>query len=170
MRIAAVYVDDSPFSVGVQADSVDHGDGSARYSATLQFTITNGTGSGEFAPCFGGPQYGGAYASLSFGSVFVNAAPTCPTTLAGGDFIPFVFGVQQTEQMSLGASAVAGPNGAGVLAYLFGFAVLDSNGDPLPNAIVTVVDLHTELPEPRLLAPVGIALALGWALRRRMRA
>jgi hypothetical protein len=45
---AAVTVDNSPFSVMVNASLGDFGSGGASYSATLQITITGGTGAGEY--------------------------------------------------------------------------------------------------------------------------
>ena len=55
---------------------------------------------------------------------------------------------------------------AGAMGVLLGFTVLEPSGNPLPDAVVTV--LATGLPDPRLLAPFGIALLLGWALRRHL--
>ena len=164
-------VGSSPFSVTAQANAADHGSSGASYSATLLFTITGGTGSGEFAPCFVAPEYGfglSGSGSLSFASVYVNPTATCPTTLAAGDFVPFVFGAQQSEQVVLTVNASAGPEGGGIMASLYGFSVLDSNGNPLANATVNVVDPDNILPEPRMSALFGIALMLGWALRRQL--
>lgn len=165
---ASVSAGSSPFSVTVSASAGDHGQASASYSAMLLFTITGGAGSGEFSPCFGGPLTGiGATTSLEFASVFANPSATCPATLSSGDFVPFVFGVQQSDQLILIANAAAGPTGGAATGSLFGFVALDAEGNVLSNAVVNVVDPANVLPEPRLVAPLGIALLLGWALRRR---
>jgi hypothetical protein len=161
---ASVLVDNSPFSVSVGTSAGDFGSASASYSATLEITITNGTGAGEYAPCFGFTLAGFFFDhSYSFGSL-VDPPVLCPTTLASNEFIPFLFGVPQIEQLSLSADGVAGTEGGGNDVLLQGFTVLDANGNPLPGAVVSVVD--TAVPESRLWAPLSMALALGWVMRR----
>jgi hypothetical protein len=150
---------------------------SANYAAAFQVLITNGAGSGSFLPCMmAGINNLGGMASGSFGSVSVvgnsMGVQTCvQPPQAPPSAIPFVFGVPQTEQLSLMASAPSGSpvdsRGTGGFASVGKFEVFDSSGNLLPSAQVSLIEVT---PEPSYLVPLTLLLAAVCLLRHRRHA
>jgi hypothetical protein len=139
----------------------------ALYTANFQLLVTNGVGFGLFAPCFviSLPNQGGGGMG-TFGSAASDGSTVCGLS----SVTPFTFGIPQDEKLTLMSGGIGLPAGVGgaSAAWGGGFEVFDSEGVPLPSAVVSLVDLAT-VPEPNLLVPLGIVLALGWKCRRRQR-
>jgi hypothetical protein len=146
---------------------------SATYAATFQVLITKGVGSGSFLPCMmAGINDLGGMASGSFGSVSVvgdsMGVETCvKPPQAPPSAIPFEFGVPQTEQLSLMASAPSGSQvdsrGTGGFVTVGKFEVFDSSGNLLPSAQVSLM----AVPEPSYLVALPLLLAAVCLLRPR---
>ncbi len=141
---------------GVGVDIANYGSASATYTADFQVTITNGSGTGWYAPCLSTYADPGAGAMAQFGTLF---AVTPCYTFSSQD-LPFTYGVPQTEQLSLSAWAPYGLRSQMASAEIAGFVVYDMSGNRQSSATVDMVEL---VPEPCLLVPFGIMLALGWA-------
>jgi hypothetical protein len=153
----------------VSAIALEDGLASAEFTATFQLLVTNAVGSGLFSPCF---MIGGTDNFASFGGAAINR--TCETFPPGGfgAFIPFEFGVPQTDQLIIMAGA-SGPTAQASVNWPSGayevFQLIDMVGlQPVPSAQVSLIDLAT-VPEPSLLAPFTILLGLGslWRYLRR---
>jgi len=149
----------APGNVSVTAEGT-HGDSAqASYTTTYQLLVTNGVGSGLFEPCFDVlSAISGGSASASFGRVaaFRNEVLCGGPPVLALDTTPFVFGVPQTDQLTM--MALGGGFSGGGFASWSGFEVFDSSGNQLASAVVSLIDIT--VPEPGFLAPLTTLLAL----------
>ena len=139
------------------------------YRSTVRVDFKNGAGDGFFVPCLTVNYYPlmGARGFAYFGrAMLLSRIPEGGTCSALGltepsNYIPFTFGVAADYNVFLTIYNVI-PQNANGHVELAGFLVMDAQHNVLADATWNASDL----PEPSLWWPVGIALAWGGGLLR----
>ena len=136
---------------------------SVLYDADLSITFMAPPGApagGSYTPCISGGPGDWAIAEFNGFSIFQGGGPnpSCSTFLLHAS-IGFTFGVPQVQHLRLSASAVM-PGGiyrGDSYAALNGFRVYTNTGG---QEIAGVEWIVTEVPEPALVVPMFVALAV----------
>jgi hypothetical protein len=160
------------FSVFVEANPqfFASGGASAHFSEDYLFTVTGGTGSGFFAPCFYGAEFFGGITTVSmgFGGVVFGPAGTATNCTGPGPFPfqkPFSFGVPQIVNVSIdGSVAVSHLTEGAAQESLTEIRFFDPAGNQLSNVSYTLATLPTPEPSALSLAICGLALWLMFRL------
>jgi hypothetical protein len=136
------------------------GSSSASLQDQITLTISGGTGSGFYLPCF---AISTDFAHASLGTFTADVAGnTCSGGFGAAQSLPFAFDTPIHANLNMSATGLGSAFfWGGGSASLEGFLFFDDSGDPLSGVtyvLTTTPPANGDVPEPGVMMTIGLGL------------